>query len=143
MPIRSLCVPPNPGSKTRATQIGNPLMTVRRIKTHSAQTGYVYEYYFVGKRRALPEEPAGTEFIFDVSSDRKTRYAVSVFLTDEVAGEWAAAHGRTLTEPEQYAAAKVRLLSGFDEIEDMRQQGRRLGLDAGELNEALSSLGVE
>lgn len=118
-------------------------MTVRRVKTHSAQTGYVYEYYFVGQRRALPEEAPATEFIFDVSSDRKTRYAVSVFLPDAALSGWAGSHGRALTEPEQYAAAKLRLLRGFDDIEDMLHSGRRLTLDAGELEELLSGLGVE
>lgn len=118
-------------------------MTVRRVKTHSAQTGYVYEYYFVGKRRALPEEAPGTEFVFDVSSDRKTRFAVSVFVTDTEVSGWASSHGRVLTEPEQYAAAKLRLLRGFDEIEDMLTSGRRLNLDGGELGELLSGLGIE
>ncbi len=28
-------------------------MTVRRLKTYVAQTGFVYEYYYVGKRAAL------------------------------------------------------------------------------------------
>ena len=118
-------------------------MTVRRIKTHSAQTGYVYEYYFVGKRRALPEEIPGKEFIFDVSSDRKTKYAVSVFLTDATLSDWASSHGRALTEPEQYAAAKLRLLRAFDEIDDMLASGRRLALDASALVELLAGLGVE
>ncbi len=118
-------------------------MTVRRIKTHSAQTGYVYEYYFVGKRRALPDELPATEFIFDVSSDRKTRYAVSVFLADSALGDWNSAHGRSLTEPEQYAAAKLRLLRGFDEIDDMLAAGRRLPLETGDLSELLGSLGIE
>jgi hypothetical protein len=121
----------------------SPFMTVRRVKTHSAQTGYVYEYYFVGKRRALPEEAAGTEFVFDVSSDRKTKFAVSVFVTDTVVGGWASSHGRALTEPEQYAAAKLRLLRGFDEIADMLNSGRHLTLSAGELGESLSGLGIE
>ncbi len=118
-------------------------MTVRRIKTHSAQTGYVYEYYFVGKRRALPREPASTEFIFDVSSDRKTRYAVSVFLLDAALGAWAESHGRSLTDPEQYAAAKMRLLRGFDEITDMLASGRKLTLEAADLEELVGSLGIE
>ena len=118
-------------------------MTVRRIKTHSAQTGYVYEYYFVGKRRALPEEEPGTEFVFDVSSDRKAKFAVSVFVTDAALSGWAASHGRTLTEPEQYAAAKLRLLRGFDDIDDMLKCGRRLTLDAGEVGELLGGLGIE
>ncbi len=115
----------------------------RRIKTHSAQTGYVYEYYFVGKRRSLPGEPPGNEFIFDVSSDRKTRYAVSVLVTDAAVSEWASAHGRGLTNPETYAAAKMRLLQGFDETEDMLHGGRRLTLDARGIGELLGTIGVE
>jgi hypothetical protein len=118
-------------------------MTVRRIKTHSAQTGYVYEYYFVGRRRALPEELPGTEFIFDVSSDRKSKYAVSVFLTDDAVSAWASAHGRALTEPEQYAAAKLRLLRAFDEVDDMLARGRRLALDGDAIGQLLSGIGVE
>ncbi|MGZ4823992.1 MAG: hypothetical protein ACXVZT_05180 [Terriglobales bacterium] len=115
----------------------------RRIKTHSAQTGYVYEYYFVGKRRSLPGEAAATEYIFDASADRKTRFSVSVFVPDEAANEWASAHGRALTDPEQYAAAKMRLLQGFDEIEDMLKAGRRLTLDGGEIGALLGEIGVE
>jgi hypothetical protein len=118
-------------------------MTIRRVKTHSAQTGYVYEYYFVGKRRALPAEVPGTEFIFDVSSDRKTKYAVSVFVTDTAVSGWALSHRRTLTEPEQYAAAKLRLLRGFDDIGDMLKSGRHLVLEADELDELLGGLGIE
>jgi hypothetical protein len=119
-------------------------MAVRRIKTYSAQTGYVYEYYFVGRRRALPEEEPASEYIFDVSSDRKSRYAVSVFLADAAVSDWNAAHGRALTEPEQYAAAKLRLLRGFDEIGDMLADGRRLALGAGEeISELLREIGVE
>ena len=49
-----------------------------------------------------------------------------------------------LTEPEQYAAVKLRLLRGFDEIGDMLASGRRLTLDAAaELGELLGSLGIE
>src|SRR5271167_1543880 len=109
-----------------------PLTTVRRVKTYSAQTGYVYEYYFVGKRAALDADPfaPSTEFIFDVSSDRKSIFAVSVFLPTRVLEAYAADRGRTLSEPEQYAAAKLRLQHGFDEVANMLQDGRRLRLDA-------------
>ena len=56
-------------------------MTVRRMKTYTGEPGYVYQYYFVGKRPALPgeSEAPASEYVFDVSSDRKTTYAVSVF----------------------------------------------------------------
>ncbi|HKN17252.1 MAG TPA: hypothetical protein VJX47_09935 [Candidatus Sulfotelmatobacter sp.] len=119
--------------------------TLRRLKTYAGSQGYVYQYYFVGKRAALaddPEAPA-TEFVFDVTSDRKLTYAVSVFLPEKSLQAWATAHGRPLTEAEQYAAAKLRLFRGFDELEDMKAQGRRLVLDPGLLEEALASLGVE
>ena len=120
-------------------------MPVRRIKTYTGQTGYVYQYYFVGKRPALdsdPEAPA-TEFIFDVTADRKTTFAVSIFLCPEGLAAWVASHGRTLGESEQYAGAKLRLMQAFDEIPDMRNQGRRLRLEAADLLALLESIGVE
>ena len=119
--------------------------SVRRVKTYTGAQGYVYQYYFVGQRPALPEDPEvpATEFIFDVTSDRKLTYAVSVFLPEKAVRAWAEKHGRPLTEAEQYAAAKLRLLRAFDEIEDMKTHGRRLTIDLGLLEEALASLGVE
>lgn len=115
-------------------------MAVRRVKTYTGAQGYVYQYYFVGKRPALSGPPA-TEYIFDVTSDRKTMFAVSVFLPAEAAAAWTAQHGRQLTDAEQYAAAKLRLFQGFDEIENMMAEGRSLPLDTARLEELLSSLG--
>ena len=120
-------------------------MTVRRLKTYAGTQGYVYQYYFVGKRAALPDDPEApaTEFIFDVTSDRKLTYAVSVFLPDKPLATWSATHGRPLNEAEQYAAVKLRLFRAFDELEDVKAQGRRLIIDAALLEETLSSLGVD
>jgi hypothetical protein len=118
---------------------------LRRLKTYTGAQGYVYQYYFVGKRTALaddPESPA-TEFIFDVTSDRKLTYAVSIFLPDVTREAWSTAHGRSLTEAEQYGAVKLRLFRAFDEVEDMKASGRRLNIDRGSLEEALATLGVE
>jgi hypothetical protein len=123
----------------------SPDKTIRRLKTYAGTQGYVYQYYFVGQRAALatdPEAPA-TEFVFDVTSDRKLTYAVSVFLPENAVTSWAAKHGRPLTDSEQYAAAKLRLFRAFDELEDVKAQGRRLVIDAALLEEALASLGVE
>ena len=118
---------------------------LRRMKSYTGETGYVYQYYFVGKRAALvddPEAPA-TEYVFDVTSDRKTTYAVSVFLPPQAVEAWAAARGRDLSEPEQFAAVKMRLLQAFDELPNMLNQGRRLRLDAELLVNFLDSLGVD
>jgi hypothetical protein len=120
-------------------------MTVRRVKTYTAQTGFVYEYYFVGKRAALAGDPfaPSTEFIFDVSSDRKTVFAVSIFLPPRALHEYTAERGRTLSEPEQYAAVKLRLMQAFDEVTNMLQDGRRLMLDAAALPALLESIGID
>lgn len=120
-------------------------VVIRRMKTHTAASGYVYQYYFVGKRPALADdaEAGATEFIFDVSADRKTIYAVSVFLREDALETWAASHGRRLSDSEQYAAAKMCLMRGFDEVEDVFRNGRRLVVDGTNIVSLLEPLGVE
>ena len=117
------------------------MTTLRRMKTYTGSQGYVYQYYFVGKRPALAGE-AATEYIFDVTSDRKTKFSVSVLLMDDALHEWVSKYGRALTDAEQYGAAKMRLFRGFDEIEDMMADGRRLAVNAAMLEEVLAALGV-
>jgi len=119
-------------------------MTIRRMKTYTGGQGYVYQYYFVGKRAALaPAAGAATEYVFDVTSDRKTTFAVSVFLTEEATKQWAATHSHSLTEAEQYGAVKMRLFQAFDEIENMMADGRQLSVNAETLAQVLTTLGVE
>lgn len=117
-------------------------MTVRRMKTYTGGQGYVYQYYFVGQRAALNADTPSTEYVFDVTSDRKSMFAVSVFLPTHSVRAWASRHGRALTEAEQYAAVKMRLFRGFDEIEDMKADGRTLVVDQPVLEEFLATLGV-
>lgn len=119
-------------------------MTVRRMKTYSGAQGYVYEYYFVGKRPALPDDPEApaTEFIFDVTSDRKLTYSVSIFLAETSLAAWSNAHGRPLNDAEQYGAVKLRLFRAFDELQDVKAEGRRLRIDSATLEDSLASLGV-
>ena len=120
-------------------------MTVRRVKTYTAQTGYVYEYYFVGKRETLADDAfaPSNEYIFDVSNDRKTIFAVSVFLPPHALDRFASDRGRDLSDPEQYAAVKLRLQQAFDEVPNMPLDGRRLFLDAGSLAGLLASIGID
>jgi hypothetical protein len=124
-------------------------MTVRRMKTYTGGQGYVYQYYFVGQRPGVRQRrgAAGNdkviEYVFDVTADRKTMFSVSVLVQEDVLANWAAEHGRRLTEAEQYGAAKMRLFQGFDDIENMQRDGRTLLLDSGGLREVLTTLGVE
>jgi hypothetical protein len=137
---------PNTFGRPKVDNVGMPPeKTLRRLKTYAGSQGYVYQYYFVGRRAALTDDPAApaTEYIFDVTSDRKLVYAVSVFLTEEAMRSWTASHGRALNDAEQYAAAKLRLFRAFDELEDVKGHGRRLIVDASLLEESLSGLGVE
>lgn len=117
----------------------------RRLKTYTGGQGYVYQYYFVGKRAALENDPnaPATEYIFDVSSDRKITFAVSVFLPEPVMRAWGARHGRALNDAEQYGAVKMRLFQAFDEIDNMLSEGRRLAVSADDLEQLLKLLQVE
>jgi hypothetical protein len=116
-------------------------MTIRRLKTYAGSQGYVYQYYFVGKRPSQSSD--ATEYVFDVTSDRKTTYAVSVFLSSQVLSQWSKAHGRSLADAEQYAVVKLRLFRAFDELADMQITGGSLQIDSGHLEASLASLGVE
>lgn len=123
-------------------------MTIRRLKTYTGSQGFVYQYYFVGKRVALASNSLNSaanenEYVFDVTSDRKLTYAVSVFLPHLVVAAWAESHRRPLSDSEQYAAVKMRLFRAFDELQDIRAQGRQLRIDLQALEESLVGLGVE
>jgi hypothetical protein len=117
------------------------------MKTYTASSGYVYQYYFVGQREApaiQQDSESATEFIFDVTRDRHATFAFSVLLGESALADWASHHGRTLSEPECYAAAKLRLLRGFDELgsADLRQVSRQLPITPGVLEELLDEIGV-
>ena len=120
-------------------------MALRRIKSYTAQTGFVYQYYFVGNRKALADAPEapGTEYIFDATADRHSVYAVSVFLRQDALDAWALTHGRSLTDAEQYAAAKSRLLQGLDDIADIAADPRRLLIDSENIEEILAPLNLD
>ena len=120
----------------------NPSVTVRRLKTYTGSQGYVYQYYFVGSRPAVGTGKPATEYVFDVTSDRKTTFAVSVFLNQDAVSQWTCNHGRGLNEAERYAAAKLRLFRGFDEIENMMNEGRSLPIDSCQLEDLLLAVGL-
>jgi hypothetical protein len=117
-------------------------MTIRRLKTYAGFEGYVYQYYFVGKR-PLAGEHGASEYVFDVTSDRENTYAVAVVLSPAPVAAWARAHGRSLSDSEQYAAVKMRLFRAFDELPGIGAHGRQWRIDAAFLEEALAALGVD
>jgi hypothetical protein len=120
-------------------------MTVRRLKTYTAQSGYVYTYYFVGRRAALrndPEAPA-SEYVFDIAVEQGARCAVSVFLKPQALEAWRAARDRALTEAEQYAAAKLRLLQMLDELPAPAASAQRVNVTSENILELLALIGLD
>lgn len=120
-------------------------MVVRRLKTYTSETGNVYEYYFVGKRPALADEPLApaTEFIFDVRSASEPTVALSIFLREHSVEGCRRDNGRGLVEPEQYGVAKMKLFRVFDEIESLREPKRKFAIEAEELSSLLADLGID
>jgi hypothetical protein len=101
--------------KKEAPLTGAP--AVRRQKTHSAESGYVYQYFYEGQRAARRDGATGTQYVFNVSADRKSSFAVSVFVSEPALEEWQTAHARQLSSTERYAVAKLALFQAFDERE--------------------------
>lgn len=112
---------------------------VRRQKTYNAQSGYVYQYYYEGHRPAAD----GTEFVFDVSADRKTSAPVSVFVLDEAVRAWQQQHGRELAATERYAAAKIALFQAFDERAHPGLMKQDIRVRAADIEAILSGLGID
>jgi hypothetical protein len=117
-------------------------VTLRRIKSYSAATGYVYQYYFEG-RRPPGDARAGSKFVFVVSRDRKHTFEVPVLLRADALAAWARARGRELTGPEQYAAVKMRLFRAFDEAEEMERDRLTFEVTPENIGDLLAPLGVE
>lgn len=114
---------------------------VRRQKTYSAQSGYVYQYFYEGQRPASPEP--GTEYVFDVSADRKTSAPVIVFVSTEAVESWESETGRTLSNTERYAIAKMALFQAFDERATPEAMRRTVRVTPGAVRAILATLNID
>lgn len=93
---------------------------VRRLKTYSAESGFVFQYVYEGSR----ELEGDREFVFSASHDRETYYPVRVIVGAAARGVWESAN-RPLSVHELYGIAKLALMSGFDGA-DPRNWERRV-----------------
>ena len=114
--------------------------TVRRIKSYSAATGYVYQYQFQDVRPATREEHGGNEYVYYVSADRKTMFPIRIFVQRSALEAWTTQTGRALTGTEEYAIAKMRLFQAFDEIEDFAASRPALAVDDSNVAELIARL---
>jgi hypothetical protein len=116
---------------------------IRRQKTYSGQSGYVYQYYYEGHRPYKRDRESGTEHAFDVSADRKTYMAVSVLLSDTALEDWENRHGRKLYGSERYAIAKMALFQAFDERPEPATMSADVHVRAADVEAILVTLGIE
>jgi hypothetical protein len=114
----------------------------RRVKSYSAATGCVYQYYFFEVQPVRRGFASGNEYVYIVSADRKTVFPVRIFVTNKAVREWSAAAGRELSGTEEYAAAKMRLFQAFDEIEDLAVRQPDLVVDTASLHNLLKKLDI-
>jgi hypothetical protein len=127
-----------PGQSNNA-QMAKP-ETVRRIKSYSAASGYVYQYQFQDVKPSRRGLHAGNEYIYLVSADRKTMFPLRIFVRRDAVERWGKRAGRALTGTEEYAVAKMRLFRAFDEIEDLAAARPDLVVDESNLEPLLTQL---
>lgn len=113
-----------------------------RVKSYTSDTGYVYQYYFYEAQKTQRGLSAGREYVYMVSADRKTMFPIKVFVGHDAVRKWSQAAGRELTGTEEYAAAKMRLFQGFDEMEDFATSRPELVVDDSNLTGLLAKLDI-
>ena len=111
-----------------------------RVKSYSAATGYVYQYYFYEVEKAKRGRDEGTEYVYMASVDRKHVFPVKIFVSKDALERWSARTGRGFTGTEEYAVAKMRLFQAFDEVESLAEKVPPLAVDESNLVALLSQL---
>jgi hypothetical protein len=115
---------------------------VRRVKTYSAASGYVYQYYFYEVQKTRRDFSAGTEYVYMVSLDRKQVVPLRIFVKQSAVEKWGRAAGRALSGTEEYAVAKLRLFQALDESQDAERKQLDITVDESNLEALLSQLDI-
>lgn len=112
----------------------------RRIKSYSAATGFTFQYVFEEVRKGRRGFFTGNEYVYRVSTDRKTSYPIIIFVRQDAIRVWGKNVGRALNGTEEYAVAKMRLFQAFDEVEDFEAARPELVVDTSNLEALLALL---
>jgi len=111
------------------------------MKTYSAQSGYVYQYYYEG-RRDLPSADPGVEFVFSISADRKNWKSTSVYVSRAALAAWEQSHEREFSSTEHYAIAKIALFQAFDERPEPSQVSDDIHVRGADVDAIIETLGL-
>jgi hypothetical protein len=113
---------------------------LRRVKSYSSETGYVYQYYFYEVEKSHLGNLEGTQYVYMVSVDRQHVFPLKVFVAKVSLEKWSARVGQQLTGTEEYAVAKMRLFQAFDETEGLSAKSPALMVDESNIDALLSRL---
>lgn len=127
-----------------SNQPGRPTPTIpaKRLKIYSAQSGYVYEYYFL-EMRPRRKFFGGTDYLYryHVTTNRKDFTVVEVLVEEQALRKWKQSNGRELAGMERYAAAKMGLFRALDECPGPRHL-RGGTVNEGNIEDLLAPLGL-
>ena len=112
----------------------------RRVKSYSASTGYVYQYYFLETQKSRRGLHGGTDYVYMVAVDRGAAFPLRVFVRRDAVRKWGKKIGREMTGTEEYAAAKLCLFQAFDEDENLAAARSDLIVDDANLESLLAQL---
>jgi hypothetical protein len=112
------------------------------MKTYSAQSGYVYQYFYEGHRDYRAADDHGVAFVFTVSPDRKAWHDASVLVSQLTIRSWEQSHGRELSLTERYAVAKIALFQAFDERPDPAQMRGEVRVRNADIDGIIETLGL-
>jgi len=115
---------------------------VRRLKTYSAQSGFVYQYRYEGHRPIRVADGAADEFVFHVSATRNGGVPVTVRVPEAAIHAWEETHSRQLNSTERYAIAKMALFQAFDERPTPASMTDEVRVRHADLVAILETLGV-
>jgi hypothetical protein len=128
------------------TGLNNPSMSrpdaTRRVKSYSAATGCVYQYYFYEVEKIRRGFSVATKYVYMVSTSRQHTFPVRIFILEDALKKWFARTGRQLTGAEEYAVAKMRLFQAFDQIEGLAADTPVLFVDQSNLETLLLQLDI-
>ncbi|MFZ0736877.1 MAG: hypothetical protein WA002_13920 [Candidatus Acidiferrales bacterium] len=113
---------------------------VRRVKSYSSATGLVYQYQFHDVRPSEGTGLPGNEYIYYVSTDRKTMFPLRILVRADAVDAHGKRLGRKLSGTEEYAVAKMRLFQAFDEVENLATTRPELVVDSSNLEALLAQL---
>lgn len=113
-----------------------------RLKTYSAQTGYVYQYLYRGNREMRHQAESATEYAFDVAAGSESGLRVSVVMPAPSLEPSETARGRPLADNERYAIAKLALFQAFDERPEPAAMRDEVVVRASDAAAILSTLGL-